>query len=143
MLQQMLATHCSILGLFTSSFQTQQLWLISICRGVRVIERLFGQSNRLNVSCVFLCAGAAAAAVYLPEPGSEAAGEPEPEQKAGGGRGRGRQGGGSGRGGQERPRRAHGHDATGQGPGAVSEEDGHHGGLNISDTGETNVGTDL
>lgn len=36
---------------------------------------------------MFVCAdaGAAAAVVFLPEPGGEAAGEPESEQEAGGG----------------------------------------------------------
>lgn len=82
---------------------------------------------------MFACvvAGAAAAAVCLPEPGGEAAGEPESEQEAGGHRGPGR-GGGAGRGGRERPHAARRPDATNQRPGAVPEEDGRHRGLNVS-----------
>lgn len=115
--------------------QTQQLGVISC--GVRVTERLFGEFN----CCKRVVAGAAAAAVCLPEPGGEAAGEPESEQEAGGGRGR--QSRGAGRGGQERPHSASGPDSTSQGSGADPEEDAWHGGLNISNIREMNVGTDL
>ncbi len=91
-------------------------------------------------ACVF--AGTAAAVVCLPEPGGEAAGEPESEPEAGGGRGRGRQSRGAGRGGQERPHAADDPDGTGQGSGAVPEEDAWHRGLNISNY-VRNVQTDL
>lgn len=79
--------------------------------------------------------GPAAAAVCLPKPGGEAAGEPESEQEAGGGRGRGR---GAERGSEEPPHAAHGPDSTSQGSG-VPKEDAWPRGLSISNMRAVNV----